>query len=110
MSMYSKLNNDKCLDIEDIDKCLDGNLCRCTGYRPIVEGFRKCAQEPSFTDDLNTLKEFKVKSVHFQNDTNDCYLPTSLKDLKTILQHEFDYAFVQGDTGTYQIQKVILNF
>ena len=46
MSMYSKIHEEKSsLDIEDIDKCLQGNLCRCTGYRPIVEGFRKCAKQ-----------------------------------------------------------------
>jgi CO/xanthine dehydrogenase FAD-binding subunit len=26
------------VDIEDMKRCLQGNLCRCTGYRPILEG------------------------------------------------------------------------
>ena len=44
MSLSSELRNlaqnDKCLlDVEDMEKCLQGNLCRCTGYRPILESF-----------------------------------------------------------------------
>ena len=46
MSLSSELRNlaenDKTnclLDVEDMEKCLQGNLCRCTGYRPILESF-----------------------------------------------------------------------
>ena len=46
MSLSSELRNlaevDKSnclLDVEDMEKCLQGNLCRCTGYRPILESF-----------------------------------------------------------------------
>lgn len=34
------LETNKKLKMEDIEKNLDGNLCRCTGYRPIVEAFK----------------------------------------------------------------------
>ncbi len=29
---------------EDVELAIQGNLCRCTGYRPIVEGFRTLCQ------------------------------------------------------------------
>ena len=32
-------NSDCILDVEDMERCLQGNLCRCTGYRPILESF-----------------------------------------------------------------------
>ena len=28
-------------DIEDLSECLQGNICRCTGYRPILEAYQK---------------------------------------------------------------------
>lgn len=40
MSMYALLRNKEKIDYADMDKALQGNLCRCTGYRPIIEGFK----------------------------------------------------------------------
>uniref|UniRef100_A0A1D1XDN3 xanthine dehydrogenase n=1 Tax=Anthurium amnicola TaxID=1678845 RepID=A0A1D1XDN3_9ARAE len=41
MSMYALLRSNKSPpDEEQIEESLAGNLCRCTGYRPIVDAFR----------------------------------------------------------------------
>ncbi|XP_037552436.1 aldehyde oxidase 1 [Nematolebias whitei] len=45
MSMYALLRNNPQPTIEDITQSLAGNLCRCTGYRPIVDGCRTFCQE-----------------------------------------------------------------
>nr|XP_060637934.1 aldehyde oxidase 2-like [Anolis sagrei ordinatus] len=39
MSMYSLLRNHPEPSMEQIAASLDGNLCRCTGYRPIMDSF-----------------------------------------------------------------------
>ncbi|XP_025022291.1 aldehyde oxidase [Python bivittatus] len=39
MSMYSLLRNHPEPSMEQITASLDGNLCRCTGYRPIMDSF-----------------------------------------------------------------------
>lgn len=40
MSMYTLLRNTRVPSMEQIEEYFTGNLCRCTGYRPILEGFR----------------------------------------------------------------------
>lgn len=40
MSMYALLRNKTKIDYNDLETALQGNLCRCTGYRPIIEGFK----------------------------------------------------------------------
>ncbi|KAL6737361.1 hypothetical protein Aduo_011012 [Ancylostoma duodenale] len=39
MAMYSLLRNNPKPTEADINEALQGNLCRCTGYRPILEAF-----------------------------------------------------------------------
>lgn len=40
MSMYTLLRNKPIPTEEMIERSLQGNLCRCTGYRPIMQGFK----------------------------------------------------------------------
>ncbi|CAL8083327.1 unnamed protein product [Orchesella dallaii] len=42
MSMFGMTMNNSSWDIARVKKIIQGNLCRCTGYRPILEAFRKC--------------------------------------------------------------------
>ncbi|XP_059183974.1 aldehyde oxidase 6 isoform X2 [Centropristis striata] len=45
MSMFTLLRNKPQPSMEDITQSLAGNLCRCTGYRPIIDGCRTFCQE-----------------------------------------------------------------
>ena len=40
MSMYTLLRNKPLPSMEDVDTYFQGNLCRCTCYRPILEGVK----------------------------------------------------------------------
>ncbi|TEB20784.1 xantine dehydrogenase [Perkinsus sp. BL_2016] len=40
MSMYALLRNNPLPTESEIEENLDGNLCRCTGYRPILDAFK----------------------------------------------------------------------
>lgn len=40
MSMYALIRSKSNIDYDSIETSLQGNLCRCTGYRPIIEGFK----------------------------------------------------------------------
>ncbi|XP_060065945.1 xanthine dehydrogenase/oxidase-like [Ylistrum balloti] len=39
MTMYTLLRNNPTAAKEQMERVLEGNLCRCTGYRPIVDAF-----------------------------------------------------------------------
>nr|XP_008165070.1 aldehyde oxidase 1 isoform X2 [Chrysemys picta bellii] len=46
MSMYTLLRNHPEPSMEQIAAALAGNLCRCTGYRPILDGCKTFCKEP----------------------------------------------------------------
>lgn len=77
MSMYSLLRENKKPTAEEVEACLEGNICRCTGYRGIhaafhtfagkdastcVDGFRtnfaahNPDSEPQFPEELKTYR------------------------------------------------------
>ncbi|XP_024052534.1 xanthine dehydrogenase/oxidase [Terrapene carolina triunguis] len=45
MSMYALLRNKPQPNMEEIEENFQGNLCRCTGYRPILQGYRTFAKD-----------------------------------------------------------------
>uniref|UniRef100_A0A8C4WS49 FAD-binding PCMH-type domain-containing protein n=1 Tax=Gopherus evgoodei TaxID=1825980 RepID=A0A8C4WS49_9SAUR len=45
MSMYALLRNHPEPSMEQITAALDGNLCRCTGYRPIIDTYKSFTGE-----------------------------------------------------------------
>lgn len=45
MSMYALLRDTPMPNMKDLEVAFQGNLCRCTGYRPIIEGYKTFTQE-----------------------------------------------------------------
>ncbi|KAM9305619.1 aldehyde oxidase 1-like [Gastrophryne carolinensis] len=67
MSMYTLLRNNPEPCVEDILSSLSGNLCRCTGYRPIVDGFctfkKDCCLNECSNDRRNENTQPKEKTL-----------------------------------------------
>ncbi|XP_053662319.1 uncharacterized protein LOC128711466 [Anopheles marshallii] len=133
MSMYSLLASRKrdqpdvdatvepALTAAQIEQAFDGNICRCTGYRPILDAFKSFAhdqeQEPPIVD-IEDLVCFTPKAAvagkgHSTSrrltfaDGRKWYKVTTLSDtfdvLHTIANSE-PYTFVAGNTahGVYR--------
>ena len=47
MSLYALLRNNSTPSTEDVEEAFDGNLCRCTGYRPILDAAQTFSVEKS---------------------------------------------------------------
>lgn len=55
--------NGKALSKEEVEEAFDGNLCRCTGYRPILDAFRSFASEGRPVKDIEDLVCCKSKDL-----------------------------------------------
>jgi len=118
MSLYAILSNDKEMfsSLKDIEDSLDGNLCRCTGYRPILDTaktfardfseiycekskssttFDKCqsyVEQNSLGFDRiafpDRLRNYVRQSIHIEGKSFDWYRPISLDELLR-LRHQF---------------------
>lgn len=62
MSMYTLLRNDPLPKLEDIENAFQGNLCRCTGYRSIIDGYQTFSKEYHATTTKNKESKFTTNA------------------------------------------------
>lgn len=55
MSMYTLLRNLPKPSMQDLETAFQGNLCRCTGYRPIIEGYKTFTENWEIMQNGNTM-------------------------------------------------------
>jgi xanthine dehydrogenase small subunit len=87
-----------------LDDQLCGNLCRCTGYRPIreaaSEAFAQRANLNGRDGFADRLKQGEVKlgAAHYEAGNEKFFRPTSLAGLLTLLQEQPEARMVAGAT------------
>ncbi|KAL9892420.1 xanthine dehydrogenase rosy [Glossina fuscipes fuscipes] len=70
MSMYALLRNAPQPTMHDLEVAFQGNLCRCTGYRPILEGYKTFTKEFACPMGEKCCKMNGVKGINGENGIN----------------------------------------
>ncbi len=100
-SMLREKSDD--LKLEDVELAIQGNLCRCTGYRPIIEGFRTLCQggeesikneEPK--DERLAVNTFDTKTFQpYSSEENDPKFPKELAN-GSLIEQSVSFAPITG--------------
>jgi len=96
MALYALHQGSEEMSEEIIHTALAGNLCRCTGYRPIVEAAREAGK--SRTEDVYGGLTDLDAGNYYQIDDQQFFAPKSLKDLTGIYATNPDAYLLAGGT------------
>lgn len=90
MSLFAMYeNHEECPSLEVINHTLSGNLCRCTGYRPIVDAARAAYALPRRTLDkapvIAALRQLSaLPSLDYSGNSHHSHSPRSVSELASL--------------------------
>ena len=103
VSGISLLNSNKKINDDTINDAISGNLCRCTGYSPIIKAIKVASK---LSEPLKTIKFLEHnKNIKLGNVTY--FNPKSLEEMLKLTIHK-NYNFLAGGTDL-NLRRPIVN-